>query len=108
MFHNQKNYISNIHYPVSFYSNNNEQDDQINNYDHIYLLLHGYAQSGEFIFLKLQSLFPSRSLILAPNGPFPIPQIFPSPSLPQAHNTDHFLSQYAWYFYNAPKDQFFN
>ena len=56
----------------------------------IYLLLHGYEQNCDVITSSLTSSLPEDSLILAPNGPFPLPKKTP----------DGLLLKFAWYFYD--------
>ncbi len=54
------------------------------------LLLHGFNQSGQKIFNKLESFLPRHSAILAPNGPFPIP----------FKTENGYKVGQSWYFYN--------
>lgn len=54
------------------------------------LLLHGYNERGRRIFRRLLPYLPSEALILAPNGPFPLPRVKP----------EKLDFGYAWYFYN--------
>ena len=61
------------------------------------LLLHGYLQHGPKILRELGPVLPDTALVLAPNGPFPLP--YPS--------GDHFKVANAWYFYDAKKDDYF-
>ena len=56
----------------------------------VYLLLHGYKQTGEFIFNQLRSVLPDDSVIIAPNGPFSLP----------VDKKDKFEMHYAWYFFD--------
>src|SRR4051794_30471349 len=42
--------------------------------DELVLLLHGYQQSGKHLFDKLVPCFSERAAILAPNGPYPLPE----------------------------------
>lgn len=64
---------------------------------HIYLLLHGFSQTGEFIFNKLIDYLPKDSLILAPNAPFLYAQL----------KDGEYKAKYAWYFYDPKKDSFY-
>jgi predicted esterase len=61
------------------------------------LLLHGYLQTGQYIFKKLSDLFDEETVVLAPNGPFPIP--YPDPMKPK-------MLAYSWYFYHMEADYF--
>ena len=64
--------------------------------DQIILLLHGYSESGGGIFKKLEPLLPEKALVIAPNGPFPIPQRTP----------EGYRMGYSWYFYNPATDEY--
>lgn len=59
------------------------------------LLLHGYDERGKRIFRKLAPYLPSHALILAPNGPYPLPR-------PKVDRLDF---GYAWYFYDKFKER---
>jgi predicted esterase len=59
------------------------------------VLLHGYEQSGQRMLEKLQSVIPSDRVILAPNGPFP---------LPRRTETGYRLG-FSWYFWNPITDE---
>lgn len=67
----------------------------------LYVLMHGYLQSGKKIYDKLESLIPPDSMVLAPNGPFPIPREVSS------ENGSHFEVGFSWYFYNPKTDEYF-
>jgi predicted esterase len=59
----------------------------------IILLLHGYNERGRRIFRKLLPYLPKEALILAPNGPFPLPR-------PKEDRLDF---GFAWYFFDRFK-----
>jgi hypothetical protein len=40
----------------------------------LYLLLHGYALTARSIHDKLVGILPADSAVLAPNGPYPVPE----------------------------------
>ncbi|MCY4524189.1 MAG: hypothetical protein OXB84_05575 [Halobacteriovoraceae bacterium] len=56
----------------------------------VYLLLHGYGQNCDSIIDELKSALPANALILAPNGPFPLPQ----------RTSKGLYLNFAWYFYD--------
>ncbi len=65
------------------------------------LLLHGFAESGERILRKLRPAIPealrARSILIAPNGPFPMPV-----------KTDAgYTATFSWYFYDPSTDEYF-
>lgn len=62
-----------------------------------YVLLHGYGESGEVIYKRFSSLLTTDCLILAPNGPFPMP----------IRTEDGFKMTFAWYFFDPVKLKFF-
>lgn len=64
----------------------------------VYILLHGHAQTGQFIFDKLKHLIPEGSIILSPNAPFPLP------SFSKVNN--ELKLGYTWYFYNSKTNEF--
>jgi len=61
------------------------------------LLLHGYATKGRTIYRGLEDVLPKDALIIAPNGPFP---------LPRKKETNTRLG-FSWYFYDFPLDEYF-
>ena len=63
----------------------------------LYLLLHGYAESGTHLFNNLVDLLPGDATILAPNGTQPIPK----------KNQDHWSLNFAWYFYDNVSGKYF-
>ncbi|WP_044557366.1 alpha/beta hydrolase [Halobacteriovorax marinus] len=54
------------------------------------ILLHGFAQSAEYMKQYFHNLIPEDFDILIPNGPFPIPKI----------RRDYIEKRYAWYFFD--------
>ena len=64
------------------------------------LLLHGYSQSGGSIFSKLVNALPEDTAVLAPNGPFLIPEKNPEKS------EEKYRAGYSWYFYNFQTDEY--
>lgn len=61
-----------------------------------FLLLHGFMQSGKKIFESLMPVLPLNSIIIAPNGPFIIPQ----------KKNQNYKLGYSWYFYNPIQEQY--
>ena len=70
------------------------QGDEQNN--RLFILLHGYGQNSGDV-MTLASSLPKNSLILAPDGPFPLgkKKMFKNPV------------NFAWYFYDATSDSFY-
>ncbi|MBI3558607.1 MAG: hypothetical protein HY074_20250 [Deltaproteobacteria bacterium] len=61
------------------------------------LLLHGFAESGKRILDKLEPLLPADAVVLAPNGPFPLP-----------HKTDTgYVMTHSWYLYDPMAREYF-
>jgi predicted esterase len=63
----------------------------------VILLLHGYSESGKRILDKLLPALPEDALILAPNGPFPMPQ----------RTERGTLVTHSWYFYDPGSTQYY-
>jgi predicted esterase len=61
------------------------------------LLLHGYAESGRKIFKLLEPQIGSDAVVLAPNGPFPMPRRIPN----------GYAVGFSWYFYDDSRDEYF-
>lgn len=61
------------------------------------ILLHGYEQSGEKMMEKLQSVISSDMVILAPNGPFPLPR----------RTESGYRLGFSWYFWNPITDEYY-
>jgi predicted esterase len=61
------------------------------------LLLHGYQESGERIFRRLESSIPPDLDVVAPNGPFPLPE----------RVEEGYRVGFSWYFYDDLKDEYF-
>ena len=82
-----------ITYQHEIYSN------ELDQFDRVFLLLHGYSLDGEFMLKKLREHLPQNALILAPNGPFLVPV--------KDKNKDAFLPRYAWYFFDPYQKSFY-
>jgi predicted esterase len=63
----------------------------------IYLLLHGYLLDGEFMLNALKDTIPDDSMIIAPNGPFPVP----------VKKKDRYIPKYAWYFFDSASKTYY-
>lgn len=61
------------------------------------VLLHGYEQSGQKMIEKLQSAIPTDRVILAPNGPFPLPR----------RTESGYRMGFSWYFWNPLTDEYY-
>src|SRR5690606_20601885 len=61
------------------------------------IFLHGYAQNGNSFYNDIKDALPANCAVLIPNGPFPMPG--------QTRTIDDL--GYAWYFYDAPSDQYY-
>lgn len=62
------------------------------------MLLHGYQESGERMFQKLESSIPPDLEVIAPNGPFP---------LPEPLKEGGYRVGFSWYFYDDTKDEYY-
>lgn len=71
--------------------------NNLKEFDSIYLLLHGYLLDGEFMYNKLKESLPENSLIIAPNGPFMVPQ----------KKGEEYFPKYGWYFFDPLKKSFY-
>lgn len=63
----------------------------------VYLLLHGFKQTGSFIFDSLKSQLPEDCAVIAPNGPFHIP----------VEKDDGYHMRFAWYFFDPIRKSYF-
>lgn len=63
----------------------------------VFLLLHGLGERGKRIFRKLLPYLPENALVIAPNGPFPIPR-------PKEGRMDY---GHSWYFYDKAEKKYF-
>jgi predicted esterase len=68
----------------------------------VFILLHGYSQSGEKIYSRLEPAISSSehgesAYIIAPNGPYPMPERGPQ----------GWTVGFSWYFYNFETDEYF-
>lgn len=66
------------------------------NSDHLYILLHGFMEKASKMVRRMRPLLPQNSLVLAPNGPFPLPEKSPS----------GYKVRYAWYFFDNIKNEY--
>ncbi len=89
--------------PIHFLSNQDIDSNNQNMGERIFLLLHGYCETGDKIYHCLIDTLPSGNLIVAPNGLYPIPKSFP---LEKRKSSEDLLQGHAWYFYDATKDHF--
>lgn len=65
--------------------------------EEVILLLHGLGERGKRIFRKLLPYLPKNALIIAPNGPFPIPR-------QKEGRLDY---GHSWYFYDKFERKYF-
>jgi predicted esterase len=63
----------------------------------VILLLHGYHESGKRILSKLSQAFPPHAVVLAPNGPFPLPY----------RRDEKYRIGYSWYFYDPSQQEYY-
>ncbi len=77
-------------FPMDYFSN------ECANPKRVIFLLHGYGESGKKIFNRLIDFLPKDALVIAPNGPFPLPEKL----------EDGYKVSYAWYFYNKFTGEF--
>jgi predicted esterase len=62
----------------------------------VFLLMHGYSQTAEYLLNKFLPTIPDGALVIAANGPFPAPKwIDEKPRL-----------GFSWYFYDSSKDEY--
>jgi predicted esterase len=64
--------------------------------EEIIFLLHGYGEEGSKIHHQLKSVLPTDALIVAPNGPFLIPE----------RTETGYRAGYSWYFYEPVSDSY--
>lgn len=63
----------------------------------VFILLHGYSQTGEVFLKKLASILPEGAGVLAPNGPFPVPE----------SDGKGYRLGFSWYFYEPKVDEYY-
>jgi len=63
----------------------------------LYLLLHGYSLSGEAAYKQFSSALPKGAMVLAPNGPFPVP----------VSEGRGYKVGFSWYFYETNTDEYY-
>lgn len=71
--------------------------NECSNPKRVILLLHGYGEKGQKIFKRLIDYLPHDSLVIAPNGPFPLP----------AKTDEGYKLSFAWYFFDPIREKFF-
>jgi predicted esterase len=70
---------------------------RVENPKEVYLLLHGLAERGKRIFRKLLPYLPEDALVIAPNGPFPLPR----------QKEGRISYGHSWYFYDKYERTYF-
>ena len=70
---------------------------RVDNPSEVILLLHGLGERGKRIFRKLLPWLPANSLVIAPNGPFPL----------QRHKEGRLDFGHSWYFYDKFEQKYF-
>ena len=70
---------------------------RVDNPQEVILLLHGLGERGKRIFRKLLPYLPDNALIIAPNGPFPLPRVKES----------RMSFGHSWYFYDKFEQKYF-
>lgn len=84
-----------IEYSIT--TNHDIYTNQAKNFERVYLLLHGYLLDGEFMYKTIQDKLPKDALIIAPNGPFIVPQ----------KKGESYYPKFAWYFFDPSKQTFY-
>ena len=64
----------------------------------LWLALHGYQQTGAYLFEKLKPVLREGQTLISPNAPFPVPMKEPS---------GKYRLGFSWYFYNPDNDAYF-
>ena len=70
---------------------------RVDNPSEVILLLHGLGERGKRIYRKLLSVLPKDALVIAPNGPFPIPR----------NKEGRVDFGHSWYFYDKTEKKYF-
>jgi predicted esterase len=70
------------------------------------LLMHGYGQSGAYMFHKLAAAIPEDFTVLAPNAPFPL-YIWDAPFPSPGWRERKVRMGYTWYFYDSQSNEYF-
>lgn len=79
-------------------------------YDEVILLLHGYSEDAKRIYKRLGRKLNdelgenSKTLIIAPNGLYPLPRSFPLDK--KITEAEDLLQGFAWYFFHAGSNTF--
>lgn len=63
----------------------------------VFLLLHGYAQTGEFMYRRFSKILPADAVVVAPNGPLPIP----------VKKQNRWDLGFAWYLWDHYQDRYY-
>lgn len=88
----KKTYKLPIEYEQSYFTND------LKDYDHIILALHGYQQSGEFFYKRIEKFLDlNKTLIICPNAPFLVP----------TKKEEGWIDTYSWYFFDPQKKSFY-
>ncbi len=66
--------------------------------ERLYLLLHGFNESGEKVHKRLAPLLPKDALVLSPNGNFPLPVKRPD---------EGYTVNFGWYFFDNSTNTYF-
>jgi predicted esterase len=67
-----------------------------NNPKEAFLLLHGLSERGRRIYRKLYSALPEGCIVMAPNGPYPMPKV----------KEDKMYMGYAWHIYDKIQNRY--
>ena len=88
----KKTYKLPITYEQSYFTND------LNDYDHVILALHGYQQSGEFFYKRIEKYLDlDQTLVICPNAPFLVP----------TKKDQGWIDTYSWYFFDPQKKSFY-
>lgn len=69
----------------------------------LFLLLHGYNQTANFMEKYFIDVLPKESTVLIPQGPYPLPKQFP---LMNRKEGEDLFSGYGWYFFDPVSGKF--
>lgn len=92
----ERKVTSKLRYPLTTLTND------VESFDHVYLLLHGYSESADLIYKRLGIHLEDKGLVVAVNGLFPLVDRFPLERKPN----EKLLRGYAWYFYDPAHDHY--
>jgi predicted esterase len=88
--HDPNQLILSIDFPVHFVERSVPSPKEL------VVFLHGYMQIGSYMLSKLGKAFSESSYLLAPSGPFPIPE----------KSKDGWRLGFSWYFYDPITDEY--